>query len=138
MKSVSLCPIGSSCNLTSVSIIKLEQHQSIQSASDKQQSEETLEGIVAIVDLKPNGIVAHSYFLFVFQNTVYILFFYGGILLLECQPPCTKTPITGQLQKSIQIIFTRNFDLFFLFLFCFERTSNDLFLIYAFENDCCL
>ena len=74
MKSVSLCPIGSPCNQTSVSTVKLERHQSIQSVSDKQQNNETLKDIGEIGELEPNGIVAHSCFLFFVPNTVYLSF----------------------------------------------------------------
>ena len=65
---------------------------------------------------------------FTLYNILYSFYFHGGVLLLERQPLCTKIPVIGELQKSIQIISLKvqNY-LFFVFLFCFAETSNDYF-----------
>ena len=98
--------------------------------------DEMLEDIKAIAELEPNGVVSHSCFYLFYTNC--IIFVLRRRSLTRTSASFYKTPITGQLQRSIQFIFTRNFKLvFFLLLFCFARTSNDSFLIYAFENNCC-
>ena len=48
--------------------MKLKWYRSIQSASDKKQSDEMLKDIGAIAELKPNGIITHSCFLFVHKD----------------------------------------------------------------------
>ena len=124
-KSVWLCPVESPYSQTLLSSVKFEWYGSIQSASAKQQSDETLKDIKAIEELKPSGIIPHSCFSFFYIN-LYNFHFFGGILLLERQPPCTKTPITGQLQKSIQIYFHKKLRVCFSFSVLFRKNVQRL------------
>ena len=67
---------------------------------------------------------------------------YSFHFLRRCSPTRTptslyKTPVICKLRKSIQIISLKVHNYLFFFLFCFEKTSNDLFLTYEFEYDCC-
>ena len=77
-----------------------------------------LEDIKAIAELEPNGIISHSCFYFFYTNCIISVF--RRCSLTRVPASLYKMPIIGQLQKSIQVIFTRNFNLFFYFsvLFC--------------------
>ena len=69
---------------------------------------------------------------------LYSFHFHDGVLLLERQSLCSKTPVIGEFQKSIQIISFKIQNFFSsIFMFCFAKTSSDLFLTYAFEYDYC-
>ena len=103
--------------------------------SAKQQSDETLKDIGAIEELELNGIVTHSYFPFT-QNCMTSVFTeafsYQSVSLLV-----QKRLLQANFKKINTKSFSQEIMSFFPFLFCFARTSNDLFLTYAFEYDCC-
>ena len=107
------------------------------SSSTEQQSDETLEDIKAIAELKPSGFFSHSCFVSFSQNCINSILL-GDVLLLGRQPPVHKTPIYRQIQKKINInsLFQTNCQLFFLFLFCFAKNVQCSFLIYAFDINC--
>ena len=81
-----------------------------------------LEDIKAIAELKPSGIIHIA--VFPYFHKLYKFYLFGGVLLLGRQPLVQKAPIYRLISKSIQFIFTNKFQIVFLFLFCFARTSN--------------
>ena len=96
-----------------------------------------LEDIGAIAELKTNGITTHSCFLFV-HNLCNNFRSYGAVLLLERQPPCKKKPVIGKFQINTKHLLSTKLCVFFPIsvLFC-KKTSNVLFLTYAFEYGYC-
>ena len=94
-------------------------------SSTKQQSDEMLEDIKAITELKPSGII-------LFTNYINSILF-GGVLLLGRQPLVQKRLFTGKFQNQYKSIFQTNRQLFFLYLFCLAKNVQGLFLIYAFD-----
>ena len=103
--------------------------------STKYQSDETLEDIKAIAELEPNGVISHSCFSSFYTNCINSIF--RRCSLTRTSASLYKTSITVQFQKINTSHFHKKFQFVFLFLFCFARTSNDSFLIYAFENNRC-
>ena len=82
----------------------------------------------------PMGLL-HITVFFLLYTILYSFHFYGGVLLLERQLPCTKRLLQANFENQYKSFY--KLCVSFSFLFCFERTSNDLFLTYACEYDCC-
>ena len=101
--------------------------------SIKQQSDETLEDIKAIAELEPNVVVSHNCFSFFYINCN----FFQRRSLTSASASLYKNGYYRPTSKINTNHFRKKLQFVFIFLFCFERTFNDLFLIYAFENDCC-
>ena len=91
-----------------------------------------LEDIKEIAELEPSRIVHMAVFISFYTNCINSIVRQRS--LTRTSASCTKTPIYRLI--SIQFISTKKFQIIFLFLFCFARTFNGSFLIYAFDNNC--